>query len=531
MATLERTHPTAEVINQPPPLPEMNLFESDLALQEGLVREGGGWGADRLRAIGELAGSEQARAHVERAERNLPVLHTHDRSGNRVDEVRCDPSWHWLLGEAVRHEIPSLTWREKRPGAQVVRLAMGYVWGQLNTGVMCPVIMTFAAASTLDEYGGPAAARWLERLTLPDYEQGALAGQAFTEKQGGSDLRATTTYAEPEGDGTFRLWGHKWFCSAPMCDVFLTLARTDSGLSCFLIERGEGFQLVRLKDKLGTRSLPSAEVEFRGVCGWLVGDEGRGFAALVRNLSHARMGPAVGPEMRAAVVHAIHYSRHRRAFGAPLAEQPAMRNVLADLAIESEAATVVSLRLAAAYEDYDAPFRRLATTVSEYWGCGHVTAHIAEALQCLGGNGYSEPFGMARLLRDSAVHAIWEGSGNVIALDVLRAIAKEPASVEAFLAECELARGANQHLDTHLDRLAHTLHAVAASDDPQFLARALAESLALALNASLLVRHSPGAVADAYCAGKLGPDRGHAYGTLPAGTDTKAIIDRALPEC
>ncbi len=529
MATLEHRHPRSGDLNQPQAMSDINLLDCDLALQEGLHREGGGWGSERVREAGELAGSRLAREHVERAERNIPVLHTHDRNGDRVDEVRCDPSWHWLLGEAVRREIPSLTWHEKRPGAHVVRLALAYVWAQLNTGVMCPLIMTFSAACTLQEFGGEGAERWIDRLTMPDYERGALAGQAFTERQGGSDLRTTATRAEPNGDGTFTLWGHKWFCSAPMCDVFLTLARTDAGLSCFVIERGEGFQLVRLKDKLGTRSLPSAEVEFHGVRGWLLGEEGRGIDVLVRNVSHARLGPAVGPEMRSAVVQAIHYCRNRRAFGASLAEQPAMRSVLADLAVDSEAATVASLRLAAAYEDYDSPFRRLATSVSEYHGCGRVTAHVAEAMQCLGGNGYSEPFGMARLLRDSAVHAIWEGSGNVIALDVLRVMAKEPAALEAFLEECELARGSDRRLDSHLEKLASQLAYVASSEEPQLHARHLAENLALALDASLLVRHAPGYVADAYCAGRLGSDGGRSYGTLPAGVDTRAIIERALP--
>jgi putative acyl-CoA dehydrogenase len=499
----------------------MDLFETDLALQEAVNREHGGWGTERLSGLGRIAGGAEAREHATRAEHNSPTLR-----GNTVD---CDPSWHWLLATAVEHEVPSLAWRENRPGAQVVRVALGYLWGQLNTGAMCPMIMTFAAVPVLRRFGGELAERWVPRLTDPDYARGALAGQAFTEQQGGSDLRLTATRATPLGDGSYELWGHKWFCSAPMGEVFLTLAQTDAGLSCFLVERADGFEIVRLKDKLGTRSLPTAEIEFRGVRGWLVGEEGRGLRPLVHNVSHARLGPAAAPEMRAALVYAIHHARHRKAFGALLADQPAMLNVLADLALDSEAATVTLLRMARAYEDYDAPFRRLATTVNEYWGCGRVTGHVAEALQCFGGNGYTEPSGMPQLLRDAAVHPIWEGSGNVVALDVLRAMAKHPDAGDAFVAECELARSGNRHLDEHLDGLKQTLADLPTAESPQFQARRVAEDLAVALQASLLVRHSPAFVADAYCAARLGPDRGRTYGTLPAGVDARSIIERALP--
>ncbi|WP_158880357.1 acyl-CoA dehydrogenase family protein [Amycolatopsis anabasis] len=502
----------------------MNLYETDLALREALDREGGAWGAERVRELGEIAGSADAREHSRRAEWNGPRLHTHDLEGRRIDEIECDPSWHWLLSTGIEHGVASLPWRENRPGAHAVRVALGHLWGQLDTGVMCPLIMTFAAVPVLRKYGGEAAAEWIDRLTT-----GALAGQAYTEKQGGSDLRRTTTRAIPLADGDFELHGHKWFVSAPMCDVFLTLAQTDRGLSCFLAERQAGLEIVRLKEKLGTRSLPTAEVELRGVRARLIGEEGRGMAPLLENVNHARLGPAVAPEMRAALVRALHHARHRTAFGAALAEQPAMRNVLADLALDSEAATATALRLARAYQDYDSPFRRLATTVNEFWGCGRVTGFVAEALQCLGGNGYSEQSGMPRLLRDAAVHPIWEGSGNVIALDVLRAMAREPEAVEAFVAECELARGGDHTLDRHLDRLKRTLKTVAEDGDPQFLARRVAEDLAVGFQASLLVRHAPAFVADAYCAGRLGEDRGRGYGTLPSGIAADAILERALP--
>jgi len=528
MTTITPARSTHEVANQAPPLPEMNLYEADLALQEALEREHGGWGAGRARQLGQLAGSQQARDHARRAEINEPRLHTHDPCGQRIDQVECDPSWHWLLATGAEHEIASLPWRNPQPGAHVVRAALGYLWGQLSTGVMCPLIMTFAAVPVLRKYGSLAGRELAERLTTPDYHTGALAGQAYTEKQAGSDLRQTTTRAVQLADGSFELWGHKWFVSAPMCDAFLTLAQTDQGLSCFLVQRQEGFEIVRLKDKLGTRALPTAEVEFRGLPARLIGEEGRGLAPVMENISHARLGPAVAPEMRTAVVRAIHHARHRRAFGTTLDQAPAMRNVLADLAIDSEAATATVLRLARSWENGE-PFARLAIAVNEYAGCGRVTAHVAEALQCLGGNGYSEPSGLPQLLRDAAVHPIWEGAGNVVALDVLRVMATEPGAVAEFTGECELARGGDHNLDHHLDRLKTTLTALASASDPQFLARRAAEDLALAFQASLLVRHAPSFVADAYCAGRLSQDRSHGYGTLPASADARAIIERALP--
>ena len=515
--------------SRPSPATELNLFDANLALQEAVAREGGGWGIDRLREIGAVAGSDEAREHADRAERNGPSLETHDRNGN-LDHVRCDPSWDWLLAAAINREAHSLPWRTPRPGAHVVRAALTYIWTELDTSVMCPVIMTFAAVPVLTAHAPALAERWQARLTSPDPERVALAGQAFTEKQGGSDVRANTTRAKPAGDGSYKLWGHKWFCSAPTCDVFLTLAQTDAGPSCFLIERDAGFAIVRLKDKLGTRALPSAEVEFRGVRGWLVGEEGAGLAPLVHNLSYARLWPSGAPEMRAATVAAIRHCRRRFVRGIALSEHPAMANVLADLAIESEAATATALRLAAAYEDFGSPFRRLATTVAKYWGSQRAPGHIAEALQCLGGDGYGEDSRMPRLLRDGIVHAIWEGPGNVMALDVLRSMRKDPASLEALVGECLLAAGADRHLDRHLDRVrARCAAALAAGGPAELDARRTVEDLALALQASLLVRHAPAAIADAFCAARLQSDRGRAYGTLPAGVRTRAILERALP--
>src|SRR5215218_6747976 len=519
---------TQEVTNQSVPFEDVNLFELDLPLREALEREGAGWAVDRARDTGAVAGSAEAVAHGRRAERNEPKLRTHDRFGHRIDQVELDPSWHWLLRGAVEREIHALPWRDPRAGAHVAHTALLMLWSQVDAGVVCPVTMTYAAVPAL-RVDAEIAAEWEPRLTLPDHERGALCGMAMTEKQGGSDVRAGTTRAEPVGDGRYELTGHKWFCSYPVCDVFLVLAQAPGGLSCFVVERGPGFQLQRLKDKLGTRSLASAEVEFRGLAARLLGEEGRGVATIIEMVTHTRLDCIAGSAatMRRGVAEAVHHARHRSAFGARLAEQPLMLNVLADLALESEAATVSALRLARAYDEDDRPLRRFGTAVMKYWICKRATPHAAEALECLGGNGYVEESPMPRLLRDSPLNGIWEGSGNVISLDVLRALAREPDGLPAFLAECELARGADARLDAHLDALPATLGELT-GDDAQWLARRAIEDLALAFQASLLVRHAPPAVADAFCAGRIGAARGRAFGTLPRGVDGAAIAERAL---
>jgi putative acyl-CoA dehydrogenase len=517
---LRETH---TVENQAPPLVPYNVFEADVALREGIEREGGAFGLDRLRDTGAAAGSAAALEHSERCERNEPRLISHDRYGNRVGRVELDPSWHWLLREAIEREIHSLPWRDPRPGAHVVRAGLMILWSQANSGVMCPVSMTYSAIPALREEPD-LAEEWEPRLTLPDYEAGALAGMAMTEKQGGSDVRANTTRAEPAGSGDWELTGHKWFCSYPPCDVFLTLAQAPAGLSCFLIEGTDpGFRVQRLKDKLGTRSLPSSEVEFHGVRGRLVGEEGRGVPTIIRMVNHTRLDCLLGSTagMRWGTAQAVHHARHRSAFGKLLSNQPAMRNVLADLAIESEAATAAAMRVARAYDEGEGPFRRFATAVMKYWVCKRAPLHAGEALECLGGNGYVEESGLPRLYRDAPLNSIWEGSGNVAALDVLRAMLKEPEGLPAFLAECELGRGGNALLDAHLDTLRRT------PADPEFEARRIVEELAVAFQAGLLVRHAPAAVADAYCAGRLGGG-GRALGTLPAGVDAVAIVERAL---
>jgi putative acyl-CoA dehydrogenase len=533
MATVAPTDPARDVLNQPPPLQPINLFEADLALQEGLLREGGGWGVDRVREAGAVAGSVESLEHGRRAERNIPILRTHDRFGNRIDEVELDPSWHALLKGAVEREIHGLPWRSEQPGAHVVRAALFTVWNNANGGVMCPVSMTYAAVPALRDSAPELAKEWEPRLTKPDYETGALAGMAMTERQGGSDVRANITRAEPVGDGAYELHGHKWFCSYPPCEVFLVLAQAPAGLSCFLVERrAGGMEFQRLKDKLGTRSLPSSEVEFHGAKGTLIGEEGRGVPAIIRMVNHTRLDCLLGSTtgMRRGATEAIHHARHRQAFGALLVDQPAMRNVLADLAIESEAATATALRVARSYDsEEEGAFRRFATAVSKYWVCKRAAGHAAEALECLGGNGFVEDSGMPLLYRDAPLNSIWEGSGNVAALDVLRAIVKEPEGLPAFIGECELALGGDSRLDAHLEHVKRQTAATFESRDPQFHARRLVEDLAVALQGSLLVRHAPPAVADAFCAARLTGAAGRAYGTLPDGVDAKAIIDRALP--
>jgi putative acyl-CoA dehydrogenase len=547
MATIETTQPEPSqalprkrpqdparaVLNQAPPLEPVNLFEVDLALREALVREGGEWGLERVREAGAVAGSVEAREHSRRAERNLPVLRTHDRYGNRIDQVELDPSWHWLLRGAIEREVHGLPWRSEEEGGHVVRAALFVQWGNANDGVMCPVSMTYAAVAALRGAAPELAAEWEPRLTSPDYDAGALAGMAMTERQGGSDVRANITRADPVGDDLYEIHGHKWFCSYPPCDVFLVLAQAPGGLSCFLVERGPGMEFQRLKDKLGTRSLPSSEVEFRGARGRLVGEEGRGVPAIIRMVNHTRLDCLLGATtgLRRGTLEAIHHARHRSAFGARLVDQPAMRNVLADLAVESEAATVSAMRVARSYDERAeaSAFRRFATAVMKYWVCKRAPGHAAEALECLGGNGFIEDSGMPLLYRDAPLGSIWEGSGNVAALDVLRAMVKEPEGLPAFLAECELATGADARLDAHLAAVRERAAAAFEGADPQFEARRVVEDLAVALQGSLLVRHAPAAVADAFCATRLAGQGGRVYGTLPAGVDAAAIIERALP--
>ena len=543
--------PTHEVLNQPPPLAGYDLYDSDPVLGDALGREGAGWASDGVRALGALAGTPEAIAWGEAADTNPPRLRSHDRHGRRIDEVEFHPAWHRLLGTAVEHGLHAAPWRDPRPGAQVARAAGFYLWTQVEAGHGCPVSMTFAAVPALRAAPGPAEV-WEPKLTALAYQPalapvaekaGALCGMAMTEKQGGSDVRANTTTAAPAGpDGMWLLTGHKWFCSAPMSDAFLVLAQAPAGLSCFLVPRvlpdgaRNRFHLQRLKDKLGNRANASAEVELDGAAGWPVGEPGRGLAAILEMVNHTRLDCVVGSAAlaRQAVAQATHHAAHRSAFGRRLADQPLMENVLADLAVESEAATVLAMRVAGAFDrapddPAEAALRRLATAAAKYWVCKRAPAVVAEALECLGGNGYVEESGMPRLYREAPLNSLWEGAGNINSLDVLRVLARRPETVAALLDEVAPARAA----EPRLDRAAAAAERELAAADLAGLqagARRLVERLAVLLQGSLLVRHGHPAVADAFCASRVAGDRGAAFGTLPPGLDLATIVERATPK-
>ena len=554
MAVTEPRHTrvgaTHDVLNQPPPLEPYNVFDEDRPLVEALAREGGGWAADRVRAVGEIAGGEGVE-WGRQANEHPPVLRTHDRYGHRIDEVEFHPAYHKLMDASVSHGLHSLPWTAAEPGGHVARAAAFIVMGQAEGGHLCPISMTYSGVPAL-RATPELAQEWEPRLTStaydprlvhPDDKRGALCGMAMTEKQGGSDVRANVTTARAlNGGGSgaeYEITGHKWFCSAPMCDAFLVLAQADGGLSCFLLPRilpdGERnrFHLQRLKDKLGNRSNASSEVEFHAAWARMVGEEGRGVPTIIEMVNHTRLDCVLGSTsgMRYGVARAAHHAAHRSAFGALLADQPLMRNVLADLCIESEAATVTALRLARAYDhgaedERETLFKRLATAVAKYWICKRAPIHAAEALECLGGNGYVEESGMPRMFREAPLNSIWEGSGNVICLDVLRAMVKSPESVQVFFDEiAETAPSAPAVADS-VKRLKADL---ADFEGIEGRARSIVERMALTLQGALLVRDGDPAVADAFCASRLGGDWGRAFGTLPAGVDTERIIARHTP--
>jgi putative acyl-CoA dehydrogenase len=532
---------THVVSNQVPPLVGHDVA-ADAALLDGLHRHGAGWAREEVHALGRLAGSEQAQEWGRLANAHPPVLHTHDRYGNRIDEVEYHPVYHDLMTVAVEHGMHAAPWRDDRPGAHTARAARFYTWAQVEAGHGCPISMTYAAVPAL-RHAPDLAARFEPLLAAPVYDpglrapetkRGLTAGMSMTEKQGGSDVRANTTLARPRSDGSYLLTGHKWFTSAPMCDLFLVLAQAPGGLSCFLLPRvlpdgtRNRMHLQRLKDKLGNKSNASSEVEYDEAVAWLVGDEGHGVRTIIQMVNMTRLDCVIAGAagMRAGLVQATHHATHRQAFGSYLVDTPLMGNVLADLAVESEAATTLALRLAGATDnafagdEQEAAFRRLGLAVSKYWVCKRTSAHAAEALECLGGNGYVEESGMPRLYREAPLISIWEGSGNVAALDVLRAMASGGA--EAFMAEVDAAAGADRRLDEAVARLRASL-----ADGPdQAGARRLVERMALVLQGSLLVRHGHPAVADAFCASRLGGDWGVAFGTLPSGVDTAAIVAR-----
>jgi putative acyl-CoA dehydrogenase len=534
---------THRVANQPPPLEGYDVFGENRPLAEALEREGAGWAAGDAHRLGLLAGERATIQLGFDANQHPPRLRTHDRWGNRIDEVEFHPAWHALMATSAEWGLHCLPWEQDRPGAHAARAALSMTFSQVEAGHGCPVTMTFAAVPALR--GEPAVAdAWVPRLLARAYEpelgagkRSAKCGMAMTEKQGGSDVRANETRAEPlDGDdGWYALTGHKWFCSAPMCDLFLVLAQAPEGITCFALpriladgERNAGFQLQRLKDKLGNRSNASSEVEFHEALAQRVGPPGRGVRTIIEMVGHTRLDCVIGTaaQMRQAVAQATHHAAHRSAFGRLLAEQPLMQQVLADLCVESEAATLGAMRLARAYDEEDAALTRLGTAVLKYWVCKRGPMLAAEALECLGGNGYVEDSGLPRIYREMPVNSVWEGSGNVMCLDVLRALAREPALLERWWAEVHEASGADARLDRFVAGLRDEL---SRADELERRARRIVERLALALQGSLLVRFGRPASADAFCASRLAGEGGLAFGAAPPAADAPAIVEHHRP--
>ena len=534
--------PTSDAANQPPPLVGFNAWSGDRTLRETVEREGGGWVTTRASDLGELVGSERMQLLAAQANRFPPELRTHDRFGNRVDSVEYHPAYHELMALAFGSGLHSLAWTERRPGAWVARAALNYLWNQGENGVACPVTMTFASIKVLRN-DPDLAAEWESKLLACDYDPRPLPpaqkravtiGMAMTERQGGSDLRTNSCRATPAGRGDYELSGQKWFCSAPMSDAFFTLANTDAGLSCFFVPRSlpdgarNPFLIQRLKDKCGNRSNASSEIEYRGTRARIIGKEGRGIATLIEMAHLTRFDIVVASAgmMRAALNQALHHAVHRHAFGRRLADQPLMQNVLADLALETEAATLLAFRLARAFDrEAEDPgerlLMRLMTPIAKYWLCKRLPSFVAEAMECLGGNGYVEEAPLARLYREAPLNGIWEGSGNVICLDALRSLERSPESLEALLDEIRRG-GARQHKAT-----AAIPQSLKVDGESEFGARRIIESIALALQASLMERHALPEAADAFCASRLERDGGRTFGTLPPATSWRPILERA----
>ena len=537
------------VTNQPPPLVGHNVITADLALVEAVTRHGSAEVVEDLVELGSEAGTAEAREHGILANENHPHLTPYDRYGNRIDEVRFHPSWHWLMERAVGHGLAAAPWEQQQAGSPHahVRRAAGFMaWSHTEPGHGCPISMTYAAVPAL-RADDALAKEWTPLLASTAYDpgvrlastkRGALAGMGMTEKQGGSDVRANVTQARPtSSDGEYTLHGHKWFTSAPMNDVFLVLAQAEGGVTCFVVPRvladGTRNQLdvVRLKDKLGNRSNASSELEFDGTVAHRLGDEGRGVRTIIEMVAATRLDCVLGSTslLRRALNEATWHAAHRSAFGSLLADKPLMQNVLADLAIETEAATAVAMRLAAAVDGvadpHEAALRRIALPLAKFWVCKRTPFMVAEALECLGGNGYVEESVMPLLYREAPLNSVWEGSGNVNALDVLRALSREPEVLEAWITEVGLARGADPRLDRAVDE---TLALLGDAATLESSARRLAGRMAACLQGSLLVRFAPPEVADAFCASRLGTSYDGTFGTLDGG-DLKAIVERATP--
>lgn len=541
---------THEVFNQPPLLQDYNLFSADVALQEALKREDGSWGLEIVQTFGGRLGRAETLELGALANCYEPQLHTHDRFGHRIDQVIYHPAWHELMEIGVEAGLTGIPWLQKRSGAHAVRAAMFMMMNQVENGVCCPITMTFAAVPALRKQP-ELADIWEPLLTSNQYDKsftpankkkGAIMGMAMTEKQGGSDVRANTTKAQPIGKSgpgqAYLLTGHKWFCSAPMSDAFLTLAQTSKGLTCFFVPRwtpegkSNNFFIQRLKDKLGNRSNASSEIEYADTWAMMVGEEGRGVPTIIEMVHHTRLDCVLGSAglMRGALVQALHHTKHRSAFGKTLNQWPLMENVLADLCIESEAATILAMRLARSFDrredkEFEAPFGRIATAISKYWVCKRAGVMVQESLECLGGSGYVEESIMPRYFRESPLNSIWEGSGNVNCLDVLRAMAKEREVLQALQTELALSRGQNKKYDNYIQQLAKDLR------DPdliEYRARHLVERMALGLQGSLLLRYGNPVIAEAFCSSRLAGQWGHCFGTLPTGLKLTPIIERSF---
>jgi putative acyl-CoA dehydrogenase len=538
---------THRVENQPPPLVDYDAWSSDQVLRESVSREGGAAFVEQLGALGREVGSSELIELGREANRFDPELHSFDRFGQRIDEVSYHPAYHTLMRRAHAHRIPALPWQAPVPGAHVAHVALCYLFSQAESGVLCPIVMTYAVVPVLRQ--NPSIAEpWLSQILASEYDprllpaaakRGVTFGMAMTEKQGGSDVRANSTRAEQIAGNEYRLLGHKWFCSAPMSDAFLTLARTQLGISCFLVPRvlpdgtRNRFFVQRLKDKLGNRSNASSEIEYQDTWAQLVGEEGRGVRTIMDMVQHTRLDAAVQPValMRQALVQAIHHARHRSAFGARLIEQPLMRNVLADLALEIEAGVALALRVARSFDQAQADpkaqaFARIATALAKYWLNKRAPGHVAEALECLGGAGYVEESPLPRLYREAPLNGIWEGSGNVLCLDVLRVLSREPECFEAWLGEIAPQAAREPRLAALLREIQDD---VRAGVELEAGARRLTERCAIALQAALLCAHAPGPIAQVFLETRVQRGGGHAYGTLPPGPHIALLIERAWP--